>query len=241
MSPVALAELCRRAENEYAGSPCGVMDPLICLAGRPGCALRIDCATLEFEAVPLPVDRCEVVVVDTGVRHSIASGAYADRRRACAEALARLRAVDASIGSLRDVTLARLDALACVLDDRLAARVRHVVTENTRVLAATDDLRAGRLEAFGRRMALSHASLRDDYEVSCAELDVVVEGVCGVDGVYGARMTGGGFGGCVVAVVQPGASGVVESVVARICRDRGWSAMRVMAVRPVGGCEVVGM
>jgi len=201
MSPVELAELCRRAENDYAGSPCGIMDQLCCTSAQAGHALLIDCTTLQTRHIPLELADACIVVLDTGVRHSIAGREYANRRTECAEGLARLRRTDPSIQSLRDVDRQRFDRYAEELGEFLTPRIRHVVSENDRVRRASVSLESGDVATFGKLMLESHASLRDDFNVSCEELDAVVEIARSVDGVYGARMTGGGFGGCAVALV----------------------------------------
>jgi galactokinase len=204
-----LARLCRRAENEYAGSPCGIMDQLCVCCAEAGHALLIDCRSLEWEPIPLNMGEAEVIVIDTGVRHSIAGAEYGARRQQCAEALEAIRHVRPSVDSLRDVTAKDVDGLTDALNPLLIRRVKHVATENARVVAATEALRSGNAEAMGSLMSDSHRSLRDDYQVSCKELDEVVAIAENLDGVWGARMTGGGFGGCAIALTDRSA---VESL-----------------------------
>ena len=211
-----LAQLCQRAENEFAGSPCGLMDQLCCTCAQAGHALLLDCASLEMVHVPLPVDTCKVMVIDSGVRHSIAGAEYATRRQECARALEILRRVEPRVNSLRDLPAKPAVPHCDQLGDILTRRVRHVVTENERVRQLAQALRDGDLPRCGKLMSESHASLRDDYEVSCPELDDIVELARGVEGVHGARMTGGGFGGCVVALVQ---SNVMASLADALQRD----------------------
>jgi galactokinase len=184
---VQLVELCHRAESEFVGAPVGTLDQFAVLCTRERHGLLIDFRSLDLEHLPLDVG--PLVVVDTGIRHSNADGAYAARRQACAEAAAQLGAA-----SLRDVTLADV---AERLDGTLLRRARHVVTENDRVIETADRLRAGK--DVGELLFASHASLRDDFEVSCAELDLVVETArdCGA---AGARLTGAGFGGSAIVV-----------------------------------------
>jgi galactokinase len=185
--PDEVARACQAAETAATGVPGGIMDQLTSVRGRAGCALLIDCRTLE--ATPVPIGKLDVVVVDSGLPRRLAHSAYAERRAHC-------EAVSKGLGlrALRDATLEQ------VADD---PRARHVVTENARVLAAADALRAGDGEAVGKLMLESHASLRDDYEVSTRELDVLVERLVAA-GALGARLTGAGFGGCVVGLVPPG-------------------------------------
>ena len=192
-SPLELALACRRAEHLATGTATGIMDQLASTAGKPGHALLIDCASLEVTPVPLPGD-VEVVVVDSGQRRRVAASAYEQRRADC-------EAAAAVVGPLRDATTAQVRTLS---DPRLRRRARHVVTENARVLATVECLRRGDVAGAGRLMSASHASLRDDFEVSTPALDELVERLDATPGVYGARLTGAGFGGCVVALAAPG-------------------------------------
>jgi galactokinase len=191
--PVAAAQLCRRAEHRAVGVLCGIMDQLAIIAGVADTALRIDCHTLEMTPVPFPAD-AEVVVVDSGQERELAGSPYGARRAECGLAEER-------IGALRLAT--PLDAET--LDDPvLRRRARHVTTENQRVDALIAAFAADDLHHAGELMAASHASLRDDYEVSTPELDTLVSHLRGTPGVHGARLTGAGFGGCVVALCAPG-------------------------------------
>ena len=201
MNPIDLAYACKRAENEFVGVQCGVMDQFVASLGRRGMALFIDCRTNENELLSLP-DGYRIVVVDTTVKRELAFSAYNERRGQCEEAVRRLRGVLPQIEALRDVSPEKLHAHKGELDDLLFRRCRHVVDENARVIEAVDSLRREDMETFGALMYLSHESLRDDYEVSCRELDVLVESARGIEGVVGARMTGAGFGGCTVNVVE---------------------------------------
>jgi galactokinase len=198
-SPVELATACQRAEQRASGVPCGLMDQLASVAGVDGSLLLLDCRSLEVTPVPLP-DDVAVLGVHSGVERTLAGSAYADRRADC-EAAERL------VGPLRDASVADVDGLP----EPLRRRARHVVTENARVLAFVDALAAGDLAEAGRLLGESHRSLRDDFEVSTPVVDALVERVAATPGVHGARMTGGGFGGVVVALAEPGA--VVEGAV----------------------------
>jgi galactokinase len=190
----ALAEACQRAELAASGVPCGVMDQLASLCGVAHHALLIDCTTLSVQPVALP-DDVAIVVIDSGERRALAHTGYADRRSEVA------RAIDL-VGSLRDATL---DAVASIEDPVVRKRARHVVTENARVQAFVHALAADDLEAAGDLLMESHRSLRDDHDVSTPFVDQLVERLAVTDGVFGARLTGGGFGGCVVALTEPGA------------------------------------
>lgn len=207
-----LARLCQRAEHEFAGAPCGLMDQVSCLFARRDHAMLLDCRSLEKQFIPYPwnwtnyvklsPNKPAVLVVDSRVKHSIAGGEYAKRRKECEEALTLIQDRDKSVQTLRDLSTDDLSALESYLPSTLYRRVRHIVTENARVLMAADAMRSNGAQQFGRLMTESHASLRDDFEVSCRELDLLVEGALRVDGVYGARMTGGGFGGCVIVLLE---------------------------------------
>jgi galactokinase len=187
-----LAKACQRAEHLASGVPCGIMDQLASAAAVPDHALLIDCRSLEVTPVPLAPD-VAVVVVDSGTRRELATSAYGIRRAQCEEAEAR-------IGPLRDASLADVAAL----DDDVRRRARHVVSENARVVAFAAAMAAGDVADAGALMAESHASLRDDFEVSTPTLDRLVEHLLARPGVLGARLTGAGFGGCAVALVRPG-------------------------------------
>jgi galactokinase len=194
MSPRDRAVLCRRAEQEYAGVPCGLMDQFISSCARGGTAMLLDCRTGEGSPIPMPpASRVRVVIADTGVRHALASGEYAARRSVCAAAAGKM-----GVSALRDVSPEMVEARRGSLTPEELRAARHVTTENARTLAAGEALRAGDFSALGRLMAASHASLRDDFRVSSPELDLLVDLAGEVPGVIGARMTGGGFGGCVV-------------------------------------------
>jgi galactokinase len=194
MEPMQLALLCQRAENEFVGIKCGIMDQFISCLGRENHALMLDCRSLTYRAVRLPSE-ASLVICNTMVRHELASTEYNRRREDC-EAAARI------IGPLRDLTMETFEQRASNLSDPIRKCCRHVVSENARVLEAAASLEQGDVVAFGRYMDESHRSLRDDYEVSCRELDILTELAGRLPGVYGSRMTGGGFGGCTISLVE---------------------------------------
>jgi galactokinase len=196
-----LALACQRAENEFVGARCGIMDQFISAHGLAGHALMLDCRTLEATALPLP-DKVQLLVCNTGVKHSHAAGEYNARRQQCEEGVRLLSSEIAGIQSLRDVDSALLHRHKNVLPGLIYWRCRHVVTENERVQRMARALEKADLPAIGKLMADSHRSLRDDYQVSCPELDIMVEIAAALPGVLGARMTGGGFGGCTVNLVD---------------------------------------
>jgi len=210
LAPRALIDLARAAEHRFAEVPCGIMDQTASALATAGAALLLDCRTREIEHVPCELPDHTILIINSGVHHELASGEYAARQADCRRAVAALARRIPGLASLRDVTAAQLQREGAVLDGVARCRGRHVVGEIERTRAAADALRAGRLLEFGDLMLASHASLRDDYEVSCAELDLIVALLRPLDGVVGVRMTGGGFGGCAVAIVRQGAVRAVE-------------------------------
>ena len=199
--PKELALLCQRAENDFVGARCGIMDQFIATHGRHGGAVLLDCRSLEYRFLPLP-EEARLVICNTMVRHNLAAGEYNKRRAECEEGVRILAEHRAGVRALRDVTLSDIEQFGHELPPTVMRRCRHVISENARVAQAASALERGYLEEFGSLMRQSHASLRDDYEVSCPELDRMVELAGQVNGVYGARMTGGGFGGCTVNLVS---------------------------------------
>ena len=208
---LTLATLCQKAENDFVGTRCGIMDQFASAFGKANHALALDCRNLEYRQVPLTVDgdapneRVSIVICNTMVRHAHAGGEYNQRRAECEAAVDHLSRVMPGVQSLRDVSLEDLQIHGHGLDPVVRRRARHIVSENGRVVAAIDALQCGDAARFGQLMRESHRSLRDDYEVSCSELDLMAGIADQLDGVYGARMTGGGFGGCTVNWVRSNA------------------------------------
>lgn len=236
-----LALLCQRAENAHAGTHCGIMDPYVICHSRAGAALLLDCRTLEHEHASLrfDIDAC-IVVCNSMVHHELAGSGYNARRAQCEAGVARLRERRPQVHALRDVDEAAWPDWAAGLDEPLARRCRHVMRENARVQAATHALRAADAGRFGELMYASHESLRDDFEVSCAELDLLVELARSVEGVYGARMTGGGFGGCTVNLVRADAVARFETQVIAGYATATGRAPQVFICRPAGGVSATG-
>ncbi|HID53921.1 MAG TPA: galactokinase [Anaerolineae bacterium] len=195
-NPVRMALLAQKAENEWVGVNCGIMDQMVVAVAEANHALLIDCRSLETEAVPLPEDTA-VIILDTATRRGLVASAYNERRQQCEQAAAFL-----GVAALRDVTLAVFTAVSSQLDPLIRQRARHVITENQRVLEAVAAMRRGDAARLGVLMNESHLSLRDDFAVSSPELDAMVEIAQAQPGCYGARMTGAGFGGCAVALVR---------------------------------------
>jgi galactokinase len=196
-----LARCGQRVENEFVGSRTGIMDQFVSCYGAAGHALLLDCRSLAFRLVPIDPS-VRLVICNSMVRHELAAGEYNLRRAECERGVALLKSALPAIRALRDVGAAELTAHAALLPELTLRRCRHVVTEDDRVERAGAALDAGRVEEFGRLMNASHVSMRDDYEISCRELDILVELAWRVEGVLGSRMTGGGFGGCTVSMVR---------------------------------------
>jgi len=196
-----LALMCQRAENEFVGARCGIMDQFVSCHGRAGRALLLDCRSLDFQLLPLP-SKIHLVICNTMVQHKLGATQYNVRRTECEEAVRRLSKVLPGIRALRDVSQADLESSRDLLGDLLYKRCRHVVSENARTLAAASAFNSGELVALRHLMADSHRSLRDDYDVSCPELDIMVQLALQHPSVIGARMTGGGFGGCTINLVD---------------------------------------
>ena len=196
-----LARLCQRAENEYTGARCGIMDQFVSCFGRQDQALLLDCRSLEMTYLALPPN-VRLVICNTMVRHELAAGEYNERRASCERSIEAIRRFLPSIRALRDLTLEDLEKYRSLLSEIDFRRCRHVITENARVIDAKEALQHVDLARFGQLMYQSHNSLNHDYEVSCRELNLMVSLARNIPGVYGARMTGGGFGGCTINLVE---------------------------------------
>lgn len=239
LPPIDKALLAQQAEHEFAGVPCGIMDQFISTMAQPDAALLIDCRSHQTRTVPLTDPQVSVLIINTNVRHELSGGEYAQRRRQC-ESAARTLGVTA----LRDANLEQLETARTRLDDVTYRRARHVIGENRRTLDAAAAMAAGDWNAAGQRMFASHASLRDDFEVSCPELDLLVELAAGIGadgGVYGSRMTGGGFGGCTVSLVRTAAVERIRDDIAAAYRRRTGLDPAAFVSRPAGGAAVIAL
>jgi galactokinase len=225
LDDVTLARLAQRGENEIVGARSGIMDQMAASLAREGEALFLDCRSLEFQRIPLP-DEIELLVVHSGVRHEHSAGAYNERRRQCEEAARAL-----GVRDLRDVPSAEIERVEA-LPEPLRRRTRHVVTEDDRVLEAVQALRDRELDRLGALLDASHRSLRDDYEVSTPEVDLLVELVREQPGVHGARMTGGGFGGSIVAIADAGSAHHAGATAVAEYEQRSGRHGRVLLPRP---------
>ena len=240
LSPRELVAVARRAENDYVGAPTGGMDQLVSMLGEAGSVLFCDMRTLAVRPVPFDLDAAglALLVVDTNAPHRHADGEYAARRQACERAAAVL-----GVPALRDVSVAGLAEAEAKLSlepdgEILARRMRHIVTENARVEEVVALLDAGRVAKIGPLLTASHASMRDDFEISAAELDVCVETLLAA-GAHGARMTGGGFGGCVIALVDADAVEAASAAAVEAAAVRGFARPRAFVTAPAAGAHVL--
>jgi galactokinase len=237
LDPVGKALLCQKAEHDYAGMPCGIMDQFISVMGRDNHLLLLDCRSREPKLVPMSDPAMALLITNTNVKHELTGGEYAQRRAQCEQAAAAL-----GLTSLRDASAARLEAARDRMDEVVYRRARHVISEIDRTPRAAAAVQASDWATAGELMYASHDSLRDDYEVSCAELDAVVEiareiGAHG--GVLGCRMTGGGFGGCTVALVRASAVESISSRTAAGYEARTGLKPTLFVSRPANGATLV--
>jgi galactokinase len=235
---VQLSRLCQKAENEFVGARVGIMDQFVSLHGQKDHALLLDCRSLTYEPLLVP-DSVRLVISNTMVKHELASGEYNHRRADCEEAVRRLSAVLPGIRALRDVSLEQLEKHRGLLTDVIYKRALHIVTENARVQDAAEALRTGDIDRFGKRMAESHRSLRDLYEVSCMELDLMVDLAYQQKGVYGARMTGGGFGGATINLVDAQHAGEFKEKMVKAYQHETGLMPQIYICKPAEGAAAV--
>lgn len=239
MDASRLALLCQKAEHEYANVPCGIMDQTIVAGGKAGHAMLLDCRDLTQRFVPIDPNEVKVVIINSLVKHELSSGEYAERRKQCEEATAFFAGKNPAVKALRDVTLKQVESAKAQLNDVVFRRARHVVTENARATDFASKLESRDYENAGKLMALSHASLRDDYEVSVPELDFLSDEAMRVKGVYGARMTGGGFGGCIVALAQPRAVDPLIAHLNQVYSQKFGKQPQVLVTAAAAGASVI--
>ena len=231
LDSVALARVGRTAENEAVGAPTGIMDQMASMLGESDAAIFLDCRSLDAEVVPLGMADAglSILVMDTGVTHAHATGGYRERRDSCERGAAIL-----GVAALRDVSVADLPRAQGLMDELTFRRVRHVVTENQRVQDTVAALRTDGARGIGALLVASHASMRDDFEISTPELDAAVDAALAA-GALGARMTGGGFGGAAIALVEESAVDAVSAAVRARFADAGFAAPHVFTVAPSAG------
>jgi galactokinase len=237
INPVEKALLCQKAENDFAGVPCGIMDQFISVMGRQNHLLLLDCRSRKTELVPMSDASVSLLIVNTNVRHELTGGGYGQRRVQC-ETAAKILGIPA----LRDATIETLESSKGQMEEAVFRRARHVIGENERTVRAAENVRASNWLTVGQLMYASHASLRDDYEVSCKELDAVVEiaEIIGVEGgIYGCRMTGGGFGGCAVALVKTELVETISQQIAAGYKKKTRIEATIFVSRPAAGATVI--
>jgi galactokinase len=237
LDPVEKALLCQKAENDFAGVPCGIMDQFISVMGRQNHLLLLDCRSRHTELVPMNDAAVSLMIINTNVRHELTGGGYAQRRAQC-ESAAKILGVTA----LRDATPEMLERARSGMDEVVFRRARHVIGENERTLLAAEGVRASNWPTVGQLMYASHASLRDDYDVSCQELDAIVEIAEGIGykgGIYGCRMTGGGFGGCAVALVKTELVESLSEKIAAAYKKQTKIEATIFVSRPAAGATVI--
>jgi galactokinase len=233
-----LAKLCQRAERGFVGVPSGIMDQYVAVFGEQGAAIEVDCRSLTHKVVALPAN-VEILAVNTMVKHTLGQSAYKDRVRECAAAVEAIRARYPQVESLRDVDGPMLSEVEALIPEPPRRRAWHVVGENWRVQRFVQACAAGDLRVMGELFVGSHSSLRDAYEVSCEELDFLVDTAIAIEGVYGARMTGGGFGGCTVNLVDPGAVAKFETEITARYQRRFGVEPPIYRCRPSAGASEV--
>jgi galactokinase len=235
---VELAKLGQRAEHRFVGNPCGIMDQYISVFGREHAAVEIDCRSLEHRLVHLPKG-ITFLAVNTMVKHALSGSAYKDRVAECAAAIDGLKRHYPDAKTLRDISVEQLAPVAHELPPVVARRARHVVGENARVHGFVDASERGDLPAMGRLMVESHRSLQHDYEVSCEELDFLVDRALEIEGVVGSRMTGGGFGGCTVTMVREEAAAAFAEKIARAYEGKYGVTPKIYPCKPSAGAAEV--
>jgi galactokinase len=237
IDPVEKALLCQKAEHEFANVPCGIMDQFISVMGRQNSLLLLDCRSRETKLVPMNDASVQLLIANTNVKHELVSGEYARRRAQC-ETAAKILGVN----SLRDATAEMLESAKDKMDEIVFRRARHVIGEIARTVQAAENIRTSNWETTGQLMYASHRSLRDDYEVSCSELDAIVEiaeSIGNKGGIYGCRMTGGGFGGCAVALVKTELVEAISKQIAADYKKKTKIEATIFVSRPAAGATVI--
>jgi galactokinase len=237
LDPVQKALLCQKAEHDFAGVPCGIMDQFTSAMARENHLLLLDCRSRTMELVPLASPEVSVLIINTNVKHELTGGEYGERHSQCQSAVRLLE-----VTALREVEMSQLEAARDRMAPLIFRRARHVISEIARTTQAAREMRAGNWSRLGQLMYASHDSLRDDYEVSCAELDLLVDLARGLgerNGVFGSRMTGGGFGGCTVTLVETNAVENVSRHIGEAYRAKTGREPSLFVSRPAGGARVL--
>ncbi len=236
---ISMAKMAQKAEHEFAGVQCGIMDQFANIFGEKRKVLKIDCRSLEYTHIPFERDDLKIILCETPTRRSLASSEYNIRRMQCESGVEILRRHDGAIKSLRDVKMEFFLQHRNGMASDVAKRCAYVIRENARVLQACEDLMRNDMTSFGRRMFESHAGLRDDYQVSSEELDILVDLASGIDGVLGSRMMGAGFGGCTINLVEESSAKNFAEVIGSRYRERTGDAIKLHITQLMGGTEIV--
>ncbi|MBN2456308.1 MAG: galactokinase [Sedimentisphaerales bacterium] len=239
IEPSQLARICRQAENDFANSPCGIMDQIACIMGRKDQVIILDCRDLSVEFLPFDSKNCCIMIFNSMIRHEIAGTEYSSRRQQCEKACQILHNINPKINSLRDVNLSVLNQAKGKLGPTLFSRASHVINENMRVLKAAQALKKNDMLQLGKLMKESHRSARDLFQISCEQTDFLVDKICQIPGAYGARITGGGFGGAVVALAQPEAVQEITKSVKGLYRKRFGLNCKIYLSEPSQGVELI--
>lgn len=238
LDKLSMVRMAQKAENSFVGVQCGIMDQFASMFGRRGHVIRLDCQSLDYTYFPFKLDGIRIVLLDSNVKHSLASSEYNTRRRQCEAGVQLIRAYHPAVTSLRDVTSELLDRYIAPVDDLIYRRCRFIVGENARLLEGTKDLENGNLKAFGHKMFETHLGLSRDYEVSCEELDFLVDQVKDDPSVIGARMMGGGFGGCTINLVKEDAIDALVSRIAPVYRNAMHKDLKVYVASIEDGTSI---
>jgi galactokinase len=239
IQPKRLAQICQKAENVYAKSPCGILDQITAVTATKDHVILLDCRDVSVRLLPFDSNACSIMIFNSMVKHEIGGGEYGKRRRQCEEACAVIAKKYPQVRALRDADQAMLDSVKNQLDNVQFLRASHVIGENARVLAAAEALKQNDIEKLGRLMNESHCSARDLYQISCEQTDFLAEQLWKSDGAYGARLCGGGFGGSVVALVQPDAAAKINKNVRKAYKDRFDLDCDVYLAKPWQGTEII--
>jgi len=234
---LAMVKMAQRAEHEYAGVNCGIMDQFINIFGKDKTVLKIDCRSLEYQYFSFQRNDLRIILCETPMRRDLATSEYNIRRHQCETGVALLRKYDGAIKSLRDVSMQFLLAHQRDFDPLVFKRCKYVLEENERVLMSCEDLKRNDIISFGKRMYAAHTGQRDDYEVSCNDLDILVELASDMDGVIGARMMGGGFGGCTINIVEESKSERFIESISHLFRERTGKEVKIHSTKITGGTE----
>jgi len=239
MESIRLAQICQKAENVYAKSPCGIMDQIVSIMGTKDHAVLLDCRDLSIKSLPFDSDTCCIMIFNSMVKHEVGGGEYGKRRQQCEQACAVLSKKYPRVKALRDADESMLNSVKGQLDSVQFRRASHIIGENARVLAAGEALGRHDMAEFGKLMTQSHCSARDLYQISCEQTDFLVEQICCCDGAYGARIGGGGFGGSVVALARPDAAKKITQKVHKAYKDKFDLASDIYTARPWQGTEII--